>query len=125
VVVAVAISAAGGSTVLVVGISNLEVLEALAIREGLNLAQDLLLPRVCLASDCLTMINALKEQKMGSYTHILQEIKMTSLNFEEVSFMHENRLSTKEPHYLAKFVLGSPVGHLYSLPCERLNKEAG
>jgi ribonuclease HI len=114
VVVAVARSASGvylgGSAVLITGISNPEVLEALAVREGLNLAQDLLLTKVRLASDCLSVINALKEENWGSYSQILQEIKRTSRDLEEVSFVHENRLSNKEPHDLGKFVLGWPVG---------------
>jgi hypothetical protein len=66
VVAAVARSASGdylgGSAVLITGISNPEVLEALAVREGLSLAHDLLMSKVRLASDCLTMINALKEK---------------------------------------------------------------
>jgi hypothetical protein len=100
----------GGYAVLTTRISNPEVLEALAVREGLSLAQDLLLPRVRLASDCLTVINALKEQNWGSYSQILQKIKRTSQDLEEVSFVHENRLSNKEPHDLDKLVLGWPVG---------------
>jgi hypothetical protein len=114
VVAAVARSASGvylgGSAVLITGISNPEVLEALAVREGLNLAQDLLLTKVRLASDCLSVINALKEENWGSYSQILQEIKRTSRDLEEVSFVHENRLSNKEPHDLGKLVLGWPVG---------------
>ncbi|XP_071680070.1 uncharacterized protein [Lolium perenne] len=90
VVAAVARSASGvylgGSAVLIIGISNPEVLEALAVREGLNLAQDLLLTKVRLASDCLSVINALKEENWGSYSQILQEIKRTSRDLEELTY---------------------------------------
>jgi hypothetical protein len=43
----------GASVVVVQGISDPEVLEALACREGLDLASDLLLKKVRVASDCL------------------------------------------------------------------------
>ena len=85
-------------------------LEALAASEGLNLAQDLLLPRICVASDCLSVINSLKEQNLGRFSNILHEITTTAKGFDEVSFVHESRLFNKEPHMLAQHVLGSPVG---------------
>jgi hypothetical protein len=52
---------------------------------------------------------------LGSYSQILQEIKRTFQDLEEVSFVHENRLSNKEPHDLGKFVLGWPMGRYFWL----------
>ena len=47
---------------------------------------------------------------MGSYSLILREIKTTARGFDEALFLHENRVSNKEPHDLAKFVLGTAGG---------------
>jgi hypothetical protein len=50
----------GASVVVVQGISDPEVLEPLACREGLDLASDLLLTKVRVASDCLNVIKSLE-----------------------------------------------------------------
>ena len=55
----------GASAVILEGVTNPEVFKALAVREGLCLAQGLLLPKICLASDCLSVINSLKEQNLS------------------------------------------------------------
>jgi hypothetical protein len=65
----------GASVVVVQGISDPKVLEALACREGLDLASDLLLTKFRVASDCLNMIKSLESEGWGSYGHIVQEIK--------------------------------------------------
>ena len=91
-------------------LSNPEVLEAMAVREGLNLAQDLNLPRIRLASDCLAVIKAIKEENLVRYCHILREIKSMAADMAEATFVHENRMSNKEPHLLARRVLSSPIG---------------
>ena len=100
----------GASAVIFYGIIDPEVLEAMAVREGLNLAQDLLLTRIRVASDCLSVIISLKEQNLGRYSHILHEIKATARGFAETCFVHERRSSNKEPHMLAHSVMSSPVG---------------
>jgi ribonuclease HI len=75
VVVVVARSSAGEylgvSAVVIPGISDPEVLEAMAVREGLCLAEDLLIQRVRIASDCQSVIKALEEKNLGRYSHIL------------------------------------------------------
>ena len=100
----------GASAVLFDGLADPEVLEAMAIREGVNLAQDLLLTRIKVASDCLTVVEAMKEPNLGRYSHILHEITSTAKGFADATFVHEHRSSNKEPHDLAQSVLGSPVG---------------
>jgi hypothetical protein len=65
----------GASVVVVQGISDPEVLEALACQEGLDLASDLLLTKFRVASDCLNVIKSLESAGWGSYGHIEQEIK--------------------------------------------------
>jgi ribonuclease HI len=81
----------GASAVHLPGVSDPEVLEAMAVREGLNLAQYLNLPRIRLAMDCLSVVKALKEVNLGSYSHIIQEIKANAERLQEVSFVHEHR----------------------------------
>jgi hypothetical protein len=100
----------GSSSVIITGISDPETLEALAVREGLDLALDLSVPRVKLASDCLSVVKAMKEQNLGRYSHILHDITASSVAFAEFGLVHESRVSNNEPHVLARFVLGSPVG---------------
>ena len=57
----------GSSAILMAVMSDPEVLEALAVREGLNLALDLASSKIKVASDCLTVIKAMKI----SLVHIL------------------------------------------------------
>ena len=80
------------------------------IRPGLNLARDLDLSCVRLASDCLSVVNALKEANLGRYSHIIQEIKIGAEEIGVITFVHENRSSNKEPHDLARLVSSLPVG---------------
>ena len=65
----------GASSVVFIGISDAETVEALAIREALSLADDLLTRRVKVASDCLRVINTMNEDSKPVYYHITQEIK--------------------------------------------------
>jgi hypothetical protein len=72
VVAAVARSSAGeylgASAVVIPGISGPEVLDEMAVREGLCLAEDLLIQRVRIAREG---IKALEEKNLGKYSHIL------------------------------------------------------
>jgi hypothetical protein len=54
----------GASAVVIPGISDPEVLEAMAVREGLCLAEDLLIQRVRIASDCQSVIKALWRRRI-------------------------------------------------------------
>jgi ribonuclease HI len=100
----------GASAVQFMGTADPEVLEAMAVREGLNLALDLNLQRLKVASDCQTVIKALHEYNLGVFSSITREIKKTAEGFGEVAFVHENRASNMEPHNLARLVLSNPSG---------------
>jgi ribonuclease HI len=52
-----------------------ETLEVMAVREGMNLAQDLALTCIKVTTDRLSVLHAMKEQNLGKYVHIIQEIK--------------------------------------------------
>jgi hypothetical protein len=48
---------------------------------------------------------------MGRYSHVLHEILAMKASLRDVSYAHEIRVSKKEPHDLARYVLGSLAGH--------------
>jgi hypothetical protein len=77
-------------------------LEALACREALALAQDLDLHRICVATDGLKVVNNLQQPYTGAYRVITREIKDTARYFEEVVFKHESKCSNGEVHRLAR-----------------------
>ncbi|KAK1648736.1 hypothetical protein QYE76_066541 [Lolium multiflorum] len=74
VIVAVAWSTAGeflgASSIVLKGLSNPETLEALACREGLSVAADLLLQRVRVAIDCQNVIRSIARAGRGPYDRI-------------------------------------------------------
>jgi ribonuclease HI len=84
--------------------------ETLACREALALAEDLQLQKVAIASDCLSVINNMERQFAGSYSMILQEIKLKAATFAVVSFSHESRFSNSQPHKVACSALVSNLG---------------
>ena len=100
----------GASAIRYGGIVDPEVLEAMAVREGVNLAKDMNFSKFMLASDCLSVVKAMTEEKMGTYSHVLEEIKHGVASFQDASVGFESRLSNKEPHNLARLVLSLPVG---------------
>ncbi|KAK1650398.1 hypothetical protein QYE76_068203 [Lolium multiflorum] len=64
----------GASTLTVSGINDPATMEAIACREAMALAKDLQLHRVTVASDCLSVINAINSEGFkGSYIMILDE----------------------------------------------------
>ncbi|KAK1647535.1 hypothetical protein QYE76_065340 [Lolium multiflorum] len=59
----------GASSLVVAGISDPAILEALACREALALAEDLNIQKMVVASDCLQVINNIHGDFGGSYSH--------------------------------------------------------
>jgi hypothetical protein len=76
-------------------------LEAMASREAIALAADLLVSKITVASDCMDVVKGLHARHMGTYSHILIEIKETALHRGGISFRHEGRRSNTEAHLLA------------------------
>lgn len=62
----------GASALVMTGITKPETLEALACREGLSLASDLLLHRVRLASDCANVVRSIHDEALGPYGHVVR-----------------------------------------------------
>jgi hypothetical protein len=106
----------GASSVVLAGITEPETLEALACREGTAVAADLLLQRFRLASDCANVVRCLREEGMGRYGHIVQEIKARAVKFQQVDFVHESRRANVDAHGLARSSLSLPLGrHVWFL----------
>lgn len=77
------------------GMSDLEMAEAMACREGLSITADFAL-RVChnldwLSSNCLNVIGSLKGNSMGTYGHIVREKSARKAGFALVGIIRERR----------------------------------
>jgi hypothetical protein len=96
----------GASTVVFLGTTDAETLEALACREVIFLAFDINARSVCLASDCRMVIQNLEKGTLGVYSHIVREIAESRRDFQDLVFKHERRRSNKEAHCLAFSIKG-------------------
>jgi len=65
----------GGTLVVVTeGISDPEIMEAVACRESLALALDLLLQKIRVVYDNIIVVRNIRGKDFGSYGHVIQEI---------------------------------------------------
>jgi hypothetical protein len=95
-------------------ISDPNVLETLACREALALAEDFDLCQVGITSDCQGFIRDLADASGGSNTSVIREINEYSLRLAAVRFMHERRQYTVEAHNLARAATSLDLGrHLW------------
>ena len=81
----------GASSVTYPGKTEPETLEALACREAIALASDILAHRILMASDCRSVINTLETGTMGVYAQVVREIMEAKSSFDFMSFRHESR----------------------------------
>jgi hypothetical protein len=79
-------------------------LEAMACRERMAVAANLLLNRIRMTSDCSNVVN------------IVQEIKARARSFQKVEFVHEGRNSNMDAHTLATSLIYLNVGRHVWLP---------
>jgi hypothetical protein len=86
----------------VLGIADPATLESIACQEGLSLAADLQLQRVNIGSNCLEVINGIKEVSRCSYYSITREIDHRRSQFNDVNFVHEKRCFNIHAHCLAR-----------------------
>ncbi|KAK1648137.1 hypothetical protein QYE76_065942 [Lolium multiflorum] len=84
-------------------------LEALACREALDVAADLLLGPILVASDCLEVVKGLHEENVGVGI-ILREFKDRARRQGDTTFKHESREANVEAYRLARFASSLPVG---------------
>jgi ribonuclease HI len=92
----------GASSVVMEGVTDPETLEALACREGLPLAADLLVQNFRVASDSRNAVRSIRGDGMGSYGHIVHEIKARAATFQRVDFVFEKRMSNLDAHCVAR-----------------------
>ena len=100
----------GASTVVFKGISDPTTLEAMGVRESMTLAEDLQLQAIHVATDCMDVVNDIKQKSSPSYGAIIHEIIEYSSSFNLCTFVHEFRSSNVEAHNLAKHALGLGIG---------------
>ena len=117
----------GASSVVLHGITNPEMLEAMACREGMSLAADLYFQSFRLATDCINVVRSLEGEGMGSYGQIVREIKARTADSREVQFAHEGRTTNVDAHNLARSSLFLDIGrHVwFSNPPEGVCKQQG
>ena len=83
------------------GVSDPETMEEIACREGLALANDLGLQKLQLASDCANVVRSIRDNGLGQYGHIVQEIRASLNDFQVAEVRHEGRVSNEDAHRLA------------------------
>lgn len=100
----------GASALVLEGGFDAETVEALACREGLALAADLMLQKIRLATDCIAVVKSVAGGGMGSYGHIVQELKARQQDFTSVEFVHEHWDSNGDAHTIARSSLYKSLG---------------
>jgi hypothetical protein len=103
----------GASALAIEGITELEILEALAYREGMSLASDLLLRMVRLArDDCANVVRSIHEEAMGTHGQVVREIKARQADFQAFELVHEGRRFNVDAHRLARSALGQVLADM-------------
>ncbi|OEL24828.1 hypothetical protein BAE44_0014153 [Dichanthelium oligosanthes] len=98
------------SAVVSKGATDLETLEAMACKEGLALANNMLMRQFRLASDCANVAKGTKGEAMGPYGHIIQETKAGMADFQHTEFVHQRRESNIDAQNLAMSSLYNDIG---------------
>ena len=81
-----------------------ELVEILALEQGILLAQDMQLTRVMFECDASNVINAVNDSAIGTlFGHIIQDIIQPQASFSFCSFRHLNRAFNYAAHELASF----------------------
>ena len=92
----------GSSALIIEGVDDPAILEAIACREGLSLAEDLGLQNMVIASDCQEVVKHIEEKSGGNYGGVVKEINSWQTSFSSRCFKFESRVSNFEPHKLAR-----------------------
>lgn len=100
----------GVSAMVTDGITDLEIMEAIACREGLALVSDLALQKFQLASNNANMIRSLQVVNLEAYGQILQEMTARSKEFRKRDFVHESRMSNVDAHHIAGSNISGDIG---------------
>ena len=95
----------GSSSLVISGVTDPSVVEAIACREALALAEDLSLQDFVVASDCKTVVDDIQRGQGGAYMTIIKEIYRRRSSFNSCNFFFEGRSSNTDAHNLAKHSL--------------------
>ena len=85
-------------------------MEAISCKEGPTLASDFLFQDFRVACDNAGVVASIREGSMGSYGHIVQEIRARSNDFRFVEFIHEGRRSNVDAHNLVRSCIYANLG---------------
>lgn len=100
------------SALVIEGLDDPAILEAIACREGIALAEDLNVQNIVIACDSKQVVFDINRGSKGRYGAIVSEIIFNSTHFQ-CNFVFEGRAISYEAHRLAKrsllFGLGSHV----------------
>jgi hypothetical protein len=100
----------GASALVVEGISDPEMMEAIASREGGALATDLFLQKVKMASDYNNVVKSFREEALGPYYHVIRDLRAMQGDFQHFELVHENRRTNLDAHGLARSSLYTSLG---------------
>jgi len=100
----------GASALVIRGISDPEVMESIACKEGMSLALDLQVVNFRLASDNQNVVKNICQGSHGVYGQIVQEIKERRSSFASVEIVHERRESNIDAHNIARSALYEVLG---------------
>ena len=78
--------------------------------EALALANDLIISRVIISSDCSMVIKDIESNQGGRHATIIKEIRVSKLDFLECDFMYERRSRYFKADSIANFALSIGVG---------------
>jgi hypothetical protein len=97
------------------GIVDPPTLEALACRDALALADDLMLGRVLIFSDCQQVVRdiLLRPREEAMHASVIKGINIQAKNFSEIKFIYEGRMMNKETHNFARYALSLGPGKVF------------
>jgi hypothetical protein len=84
--------------------------------DALTWAEDLGISKLIISSDCLDVINMMKEVNLCRYSSILLEVKERSRGFEDVRFRYDSRETNEDAHLVARNSISQDFGrHVWFL----------
>ena len=101
----------GASALKIKFITDASTLEAIVVREGQALAEDLYENKIQIASDCKRVVEDVHKSSSSEYGAIVHEIIHRANSFMLCKVVHEFRSLNVESHNLAKHALNLGPGH--------------
>lgn len=77
----------GGSSLVIHGLLDVEIVEVLACKESLALACDIIVQHFSLASDNVNVIREIKKDAVAAHGHIIREIQARAAYFRTADFV--------------------------------------